>query len=497
MKRIAYRVNSGLAALAAILLFPVLASVQDAGAQVREPMSEWSKQWLEEVVPYIITPAEKQAFLMMADEIERGKFIENFWKKRDPDPATPRNELKEAYYRRIAYANKMFGYSGIAGWRTDRGRTYILLGPPHQISRNFGSEAVSAGMSAGFMEKETWQYWGLPNPKLPYNVEFAFVDKLGNGNFVLNQDSLAASSSEAMRNLTAQFDQMEIYAESQRNPFAYLSEVRPEVTTEVSTNLLPFQFRLQTFKGEDGKVRVPLIIDVPFASLPTKAIESRDYVSLNLVARVDDARGKPLAEKSRAVNMRLEAGEKDALRNESLQIQTSLDLDPGDYEIAVILLDNFSGKIGTHRQVYTAPAYPGGELTMSDIVLSARTNAVRVDSPGKDTPAPGDDARPSICRNYFRDGEELEASLEVYSLAVDPATGRPAVRIELVVLRGPDVLTALPVLVPETNGRTDCRIRNSFKLKNFPPGPYTLRAKITDTVAAKTISKDVVFGVVK
>lgn len=494
--------KAGILILAAAVLIPVFAASQESGAPAKEEMSVWSKQWLDEVVPYIITPAEKQAFLMLANEVERGAFIESFWKKRDPDPATPQNELKDAYYRRIAYVNKFFGYSGLAGWRTDRGRTYILLGPPHQISRDFGSTAISNSMSTGYSEKETWQYWGLPNPKLPYNIELAFVDKMGNGNFVLNRDfaqskTSSSSSTDAMRDLTAVFDEMDILAETERNPFEYLSTVKPEVTTEVTTNLLPFQFRLHTFKGEGGKIHVPLIIDVPYASLPTKVLEGKEFVSLNLVARVDDARGKALAEKTRALNFRISPEEKTALKNESLQVQTSLDLDPGDYEIEVILLDNFSGKIGNRRQVYSAPSFPAGNLAMSDIVLSAKTAVAQVELPGPKSPAPTDRSLPSASRNTFRDGEELDVELEVYSLAVDPAKGRTTFQVEFTILRGPDVMAALPVLKPETDGGTDCLIRNSLKLKNFQPGPYTLRAKITDSVSSKTISKDVVFGVVK
>jgi GWxTD domain-containing protein len=482
------------------LLIPVCLAAQENNPPVRAPMSEWARQWLEEVVVYIITPAEKQVFLMLADEAERGRFIESFWKKRDPDPATPKNELKDAFYRRIALANKYFGASGIAGWRTDRGRTYILLGPPHQIGRDFDSGSQTSSSSTSYAEKETWQYWGLPNPKLPYNMEFVFVDKLGNGNFVLDRDSLAStssSSSDNMRDLTYQFDRMEMIAEAQRNPFENLPVVKPEVTTEVSTNLLPFQFRLYTFKGDGGKVHVPLIIDVPYASLPTKAIEGKEYTSLNLVARIDDAHGKALAEKKRAVNFRLNPEEKAALKNEALQIQTSLELNPGDYEIQVILLDNFSGKIGIRRQVYSAPAFKAADLAMSDLVLSAKTSAERIDLPGAKPSDPLSATLPSVVKRTFQNGEELEVELEVYHLAGNPEGGRPSVRVDFVVLRNAQVLVTIPALEPDMGGRTECRIRNSFKLKNFPPGPYTLRTTVTDAVASKTVSKETTFAVAK
>ena len=124
-----------------------------APAQAKEPLSEASKQWLEEVVPYIITPREKDVFVNLPTELDRGQFIETFWKKRDPNPQTAENEYKLEYYRRIALANKFFGTGGIPGWRTDRGRFYILLGPPKEIERDLTSSVSALTMSRG--PKET------------------------------------------------------------------------------------------------------------------------------------------------------------------------------------------------------------------------------------------------------------------------------------------------------------------------------------------------------
>lgn len=66
--------------LAAFFSSRALLSLEPSPAEEtqREPLSEWSKQWLEEVVPYIITKAEKEVFLSLPNELERGKFIENF-----------------------------------------------------------------------------------------------------------------------------------------------------------------------------------------------------------------------------------------------------------------------------------------------------------------------------------------------------------------------------------------------------------------------------------
>lgn len=91
------------------------------------------KKWLEEEVVYIITAEEKKAFRKLESEELRDKFIDIFWQKRDPTPGTLQNEFKDEHYKRIEYTNKYFGPRGRDnGWRTERGRIYIMLGEPKE-----------------------------------------------------------------------------------------------------------------------------------------------------------------------------------------------------------------------------------------------------------------------------------------------------------------------------------------------------------------------------
>ena len=81
----------------------------------------------------------------MATNEEREQFIEAFWQRRDPTPDTVENEFKEEHYRRIAYANERFS-SGIPGWRTDRGRIYIMWGKPDQLESHTQGELYNRPM---------------------------------------------------------------------------------------------------------------------------------------------------------------------------------------------------------------------------------------------------------------------------------------------------------------------------------------------------------------
>src|SRR5208283_367961 len=75
---------------------------------------------------------ERAAFKQLSNDEERDNFIEAFWQRRDPTPDTEENEYKEEHYARIAYANEHFA-AGIPGWKTDRGRIYIMYGKPDEI----------------------------------------------------------------------------------------------------------------------------------------------------------------------------------------------------------------------------------------------------------------------------------------------------------------------------------------------------------------------------
>lgn len=476
------------APITAVLLLTFLAPAPLPGQEpkaAREELSEWSRQWLEEVVPYIITRAEKEVFLSLPNEAERGKFIERFWKKRDPDPSTPANEYKAEYYRRIGVANRLFGVSGIAGWRTERGRFFILLGPPHEVQRDFN---VADARGFNSITKETWQYWGLPNPKLPYNVELAFVDRNGNGNYVLERDFMSQENAKAgdIRDMTFQFDALEILAEAQKNPFENLDRIRTVVTTQVTYDLVPFEFRTYAFKREDARTHVPVVIDIPYASLPSKSVAGKDRYSLNILTQVSDSLGRVVAQKSRDLNFQLEPDQKSAPKGDIIQVRTSLALEPGTYGIHVIVWENNSGKAGTRHATFTVPGFETGKLVLSDVVLSAA---------GENPPAAAPSAPVATDRRVFRNGEEMEVTVEVYGLALDGASGLNSIRADFEFLRGTQMVLKAPTLEPEPSAQKDVRVRNSLRLKNFLPGEYTLRLTVVDRRADRTMSREATFRV--
>ncbi len=160
----------------------ITAAVALTAWQAKVPDSPYSK-WLQEDVVYIIQPDERVAFLRLDTDAERAQFIEQFWLRRDPTPDTPKNEFKEEHYRRIAYANLHFPTAtGTAGWKTDRGRIYILYGPPDEIDDHSTSDHLAPGQTP-FID---WTYRYLDG--VGTNVTMEFVDTTGTSDFRMTRD---------------------------------------------------------------------------------------------------------------------------------------------------------------------------------------------------------------------------------------------------------------------------------------------------------------------
>ena len=64
---------------------------------------EWHLQ-----VRYLMTPSEAATYRAVKTEPERDDFIVQFWARRDPSPGTGRNESREEFDRRVAFANSRF-----------------------------------------------------------------------------------------------------------------------------------------------------------------------------------------------------------------------------------------------------------------------------------------------------------------------------------------------------------------------------------------------------
>jgi GWxTD domain-containing protein len=168
----------------------LIAQAQAQTAPQSTEMSPAYRKWLNEEVPYIITDVEREGFKKLLTDQDRAAFVADFWLFRDPTPGTPENEFRDEHYRRIAYANSRFA-ADIPGWKTDRGRTYIMYGPPDEIDSHpsggaYQRPAEEGGGSTTTVPFEQWRYKFIED--IGNNIVIEFVDTARTGDYHMTID---------------------------------------------------------------------------------------------------------------------------------------------------------------------------------------------------------------------------------------------------------------------------------------------------------------------
>src|ERR1051325_1636645 len=256
---------------------------------VKPELKKAYKDWLEKDVTYIITDEERKAFKKLATDDEREKFIEEFWRRRDPDPDTEEKEYKEEYYERIAYANEHFA-SGIPGWKSDRGRIWITFGKPderetHPAGGPYDRPNTEGGGMTTTYPFETWFYRYLPG--VGSGIELEFVDPTGSGEYRLSRnpnekdamwnipgagltlsEELGLSSKadrvgrasdfglrDYQREQDSPFSRLELMSNLSRAPAVKFNDLASAVNTGViEENPLNFDMRVDFFRQSDERV---------------------------------------------------------------------------------------------------------------------------------------------------------------------------------------------------------------------------------------------------
>jgi GWxTD domain-containing protein len=132
------------------------------------------QRWLNEDVRWIMTSQERQEFMSLPTDQARDRFVIQFWERRSPNPGSKENAFKREHYRRLAFSNQHFAAMQ-PGWETDRGRIYIVYGPP---------DAIAVHSSSAHPD-QVWSYRRLNGSE---NVTFRFVDRFACGDYHLVDD---------------------------------------------------------------------------------------------------------------------------------------------------------------------------------------------------------------------------------------------------------------------------------------------------------------------
>jgi GWxTD domain-containing protein len=173
----------------------------------KEEIDKYIKEWLDSPIRYIITSEEAKAFKKLHDREEKIRYINYFWLRREPNPKTAENEFKEEFVDRVAKSNQYFSAGKKEGWRTDRGRFFILFGPPQE--KYSGVIQGASGPARDMPEEidttyemrryEVWTYYSLPSRRIPSNYSIRFIDWYGNKDYMFDSGDYAGKSFDTIK----------------------------------------------------------------------------------------------------------------------------------------------------------------------------------------------------------------------------------------------------------------------------------------------------------
>ncbi len=497
--------------------------------------------WPDKEVPYIITAEERDAFKKLTNDTEREIFIEQFWRRRDPTPDTEENEYKEEYYRRVAFANERFT-AGVPGWKTDRGRIYIIHGAPDSIEAHpaggpYQRTAEEGGGQTITFPFEIWHYRNIDG--VGQNIDVEFVDTCGCGAYHMTLDrgekdiglqipgvgptdaEMAGLSSKADRlrggiehlgpslfgsnQQAKEFERMEQFVGLLAPPPVALGGLRPEVKWWMRSNLLPFDVRVDFVKEDANMVRTPITIQVPNGGFTYVMKDGVQHASLNLSGTVTNLTGRVIGTFDEPLRLDVPAGllEKFAA-NQSLY-QENLSLRPGRYRLDIMLKDVNGDKLGIFSHAIQVPDFGNDDrLTASTLILADLIDPVPPREIGTGSFVLGSDkVRPRVAPSSgepvtFASGQKVNLWMQVYNLSLDKDTQKPSATVEYQVV---NVATNSPVFkaVQTTdqmgNVGSQLTLQQRIPPEKLQPGVYQVTIRVDDLLARQSIAPEARFVV--
>jgi GWxTD domain-containing protein len=514
---------------------------KDDQAAIKEKLGGVYKKWLDEDVRWIITDEELSAFKKLSNNAERDIFIEGFWQRRDPTPDTAENEYKEEHYRRIAYANEHYA-AGMPGWRTDRGRIYIMYGPPtstdsHPMGGPYQRPAEEGGGSTETFPFEVWRYRYLEG--IGQEIEIEFVDDCGCGAYEMTLDrskkdallhvpNAGLTTMEEMgqankadrfrgglesigagpfngNNQSKQFDRMETFAKLNRAPDIKFKDLQNElVTHKFRTNLLPFDVQVDFVKLTSDTVLVPITLQVPLKGLTFANKEGIQRAVVNVYGQLTKLSGQIVQTFEETLHRDIPAELLEKEINNTSLYWKALPMRPGLYRLDVVVKDVNGDKTGIFSRSYTVPDFGDEKLTSSTLILADQMEPVPAREVGtgnfvigtnkvrpKVRPADGKPAS-------FTKKEKVNFWLQVYNLGVDQKTNKPSATVEYQVVNtatNQHVLDFTESTAQMGNVGEQVTLGKSLQLGQLDPGVYQVTIKVNDQISKQTISPTAKFAV--
>ena len=529
-----------LAAIVGLGVFEGLATAQKKNNSkrrrraIQREMESPYKRWLREEVPYIITGDERRTFTSLSTDEEREQFIEQFWERRNPSPGSPENEFREEYYRRIAYANERF-QSGWPGWKTDRGRIYIMYGPPderetHPMGGRYDRPYEEGGGSTTTYPWEMWRYRYIDG--IGSNIELEFVDPTGTSEYRLaispaekdaltfvpggglTRDEEMGLSSKSQRRPgmgpgtlepaggyrrrhLSEFDRLDLYSRIFKPPSVKFRDLQAVVSSRLTANLLPFQVRTDYIKITSESILTPITIQMANRDLQFEETDGVMQAVVSIYGQLTTLGGRVAEVFEDAVQLDVPASIFDQYVNKKSVYQKAIPLRPGRYKLSIVLKDEKSENMGSMEVVVPVRRFEDEELSASSLILATKIEPLPTSRVGSGPFVIGDSkVRPSVDSRFAKQSE-MGIYLVVYNLGLAEKGGKPEAEIEYEILKDGKTVMSASERVPEDypNTRSQLTIQKKLPLGQLEPGRYSLQVEVTDQVKSATLNPSASFEV--
>ncbi len=506
-------------------------------------LSKPYKKWLDEDVIYIITDEERAAFKQLSNDEERDNFIEAFWQRRDPTPDTEENEYKEEHYQRIAYANEHFA-AGVPGWKTDRGRIYIVYGKPDEIDSHPSGGTYERPMEEGGGETSTypfedWRYRYIEGIGQEIIIEFVDTCMCGEFHMTLDRSEKDALLMTPNAGLTQweqmgmanksqrfagnglerlglgpdsasqqgkEFDRLEQFAKLQQAPQVKFKDLEEIVNSKVILNPMPFDVHVDYIKVTSDTALVPITIQMKNRDITFVNKDGVQRGTANIFARLSTLTGKIVQTFEDTVQVDVPAELLPRTAENASVYYKALPLRPGRYKLNIAVKDVNGDRKGVWSRSIVVPDYSDDKLATSSLIVADQMEPVPTKAIGtgnfvigtmkvRPRVAPAD-GKPAL---FKRDRDQkLNFWMQVYNLGVDEKTHKPSATFEYDIV---NVATNKPVVQKTESTDTmgnigeQVTLQKSIASANLQPGVYKIQIKVNDNISKQTIDPSATFAV--
>ena len=508
---------------------------------LHQELSKTYKKWLDEDVRWIITDQEREAFLKLSNDEERDQFIEQFWQRRNPTPDSVDNPYKDEHYRRIAYANEHFA-AGIPGWKTDRGRMYIMYGPADEVESHpsggtYDRPMTEGGGTTSTYPFEDWRYRYLEG--VGQNIIIEFVDTCMCGDYHMTMDrsekdallytpnagltfyeqmGMASKTSRftsgglerlgngplATSENAKEFDRLEQFAKLQAPPVVKFKDLEEVVTHKISVNLMPFGVQTDFVKVTDDTILVPVTIQIRYKDVTFQTKEGVSSGVVHIFGRATTLTGRiaQTFEDTVKVDEPAELLPKEA--EKSAVYWKALPLRPGRYRVDLVVKDVNGDRMGTWSRGIMVPEYSEDKLATSSLILADDMEKVPNRDVGTGNFVIGTTkVRPRLASAdgkppTFKRDQKVNFWMQVYNLTVNQQTHKPQATIEYNLVNtstNKAVLHKVESTDEMGNVGDQLTLEKSLSASALPPGLYRLSIKVNDNVSKQVVDPTVTFAV--